>query len=89
MLFHYLELYTEQDWNLVSYTNSRLSSLIQEDLYGFTVRSRIKDHAKLEKGSLYYVSKEVKRGEVTNSRSANTARGPRSQMALLSLRSIF
>ena len=67
VLFHYLEHYTEiQDWRLVSYTRSRIRTLIQEDLYGFTIRSRIKEHAELEQGSLYHVAREVKNGSVTS-----------------------
>lgn len=66
-LFYLLDYALEdEDWEQVTYLRSRLKTMIQEDLYGFVIRSRASEHAECEQGSLYHVSKEVKKGKVAS-----------------------
>ena len=67
MLFSMLDLALEdQDWEEVAYIKSRIRNLISEETQGFLVRSRTKEHAERERGSLFHVNREVKQGQVNN-----------------------
>ena len=66
-LFQLLEFaLVEEDWEEVASIRSRITSILQEDLQGFIVRSREKEHDEVERGSLYHVAREVKRGKAGN-----------------------
>ena len=54
----------DQDWEEVAYIRSR--NIISEETQGFLVQSRTKEHAERERGSLFYVNREVKQGQVNN-----------------------
>ena len=56
----------DQDWEEVAYIRSRIRNLISEETQGFLVQSRTKEHAERERGSLFYVNREVKQGQVNN-----------------------
>lgn len=67
MLFTMLDLaLEEQDWEEIAYIKSRIRNLISEETQGFLVRSRTKEHAERERGSLFHVNREVNRGQVNN-----------------------
>ena len=64
-LFSMMDLALEdQDWEEVAYIRSR--NIISEETQGFLVQSRTKEHAERERGSLFYVNREVKQGQVNN-----------------------
>jgi len=67
MLFSILDLFLDdQDWEEVAYIKSRIRNLISKETQGFLVRSRTKEHAEREQGSLFHVNREVKQGQVNN-----------------------
>ena len=51
-----------EDWEDVSYARSRLLQFYKEDSLGILIRSRYKESAENEKASLYYLNREVKKG---------------------------
>ena len=53
----------EQDWEQVALLRSRIRSLLQEDLQGFLIRSRAKEHAEEEMGSMFHAARELKQGK--------------------------
>ena len=63
-LYHSLDIaLSEQNWNEIRYIRSRISDMTTEDLFGYTLRSREKAYAEEERGSLYHVAREARRGK--------------------------
>ena len=56
----------DQNWEEVTYLRSRIKTMLQEDLDGLVTRSRTKEHAEEERGSIYHLNREVKQGNVCN-----------------------
>ena len=60
-LFTSLELAIDEgDWEEVAYLRSRIAEILNDELYGFTIRSRDSAHAETERGSLYHANSEMK-----------------------------
>ena len=67
MLFTMLDLAKEnQDWEEVAHLKARIKKMVSEDTQGYLIRSRTKEHAEEEKGSLFHVNREVKNGNINN-----------------------
>ena len=53
-------------WNDVAYYKSRIRQIIQQETMGFVIRSRHKQTIEEERGSIYHINREKKRGEKSN-----------------------
>ena len=53
-----------KDWEEVIRIKSNLIKMLNEDLMGFTVRSRFKQNAEEEKSSLFHAARELKNKKV-------------------------
>ena len=63
-LFAYLKIVLKlKNWKEVTRVKDKLSNLLDEDSYGYVIRSRFKNNASDEMASLYHANQEIKNGK--------------------------
>ena len=62
-LYSMLDIYlSEQNWEQVSFIRNRLKLMLDEESYGYVVRSRENSALETEKSSIYHVNRVLKKG---------------------------
>ena len=63
-LFAYLKIALKfKNWKEITRTKEKISSMLDEDNFGYIIRSRFKNNASDEMASLYHANQEIKNGK--------------------------